>query len=823
MEFGEEQYQSFPVENSEENNAVEGMQYAETQEETGAVEYKEPAQPMFRNVIRWLVYAVVFLVPLWFLPFTADVREFNKQILLIIAASLGLVLYLVDIIKSGVVRYKPSSFYFPVFGLVGAGVISVIFSVNRMASLFGVGESRAAALITMTSLAVIFFLAVNIVEDKGKMLKKVMTASLALAFLFGILQIFGVYLFRGAGFASRAFNSVGSINMIGLLAAMSLAFFTSPGRNREDETESGWFVRAVRVLRYVGLVSAIFLAVLINWWPVWTVAFISLMASVALASASDASLVKNGRMRLFALPMALIVLGIFLMMINFNWTALKSKLPVEVAPAQRTSWGIALRSLKSRPLGHGAENFVIAYDKYKPSSIANTIFYQVRFGDATSEAANAAVEGGIPMVLAVLALLWFYGKELFGSVKRGFYGNKEAGAIWASSIGLLVAYFLYPFNTTAMTLLFLLLALGLISTSQREERVIDLESDAKYSFLGSLAFIAGLVLVLVAGYFSANNYIANAFLAKATKSSDPTKAIEYYVESANGNPSDARTYRLLSQTIVKQLANDLRNGSKKDESREDYNARVQNEIASAVNIALRATTADPADSQNWVNRGLVYENLLTLVGGADQAAINTYNESLARNPADPNTYLRIGNVHLAVAESLQRAVSRGQAGADVGAVRRQIDENLTGAAESYNKAVALYNNFGQALYNLAVVYDRQNKLPDAIKQFEKLRAGNSRDPSMAFQIGLLYYRNNQKDAAFNAWQQAVVLFPSYSNARWYLSLVYEERGDLANALKQVEEIERFNPDSEMVRERLDKLRSGKRTIPPEKVLDQKPL
>ena len=94
---------------------------------------------------------------------------------------------------------------------------------------------------------------------------------------------------------------------------------------------------------------------------------------------------------------------------------------------------------------------------------------------------------------------------------------------------------------------------------------------------------------------------------------------------------------------------------------------------------------------------------------------------------------------------------------------------------------------------------------------------------MAFQIGLLYYRNNQKDAAFNAWQQAVVLFPSYSNARWYLSLVYEERGDLANALKQVEEIERFNPDSEMVRERLDKLRSGKRTIPPEKVLDQKPL
>jgi len=646
---------------------------------------------------------------------------------------------------------------------------------------------------------------------------------LALAFLFGILQIFSVYLFKGAGFASRAFNSIGSVNMLGLLAAVSLALFISPGRNKEDESKSGWFAGVLRGLGYVGLVSAIFLVVLINWWPIWTVAFVSLMASVALASASDASLVKNGRMRLFALPMALIVLGIFLMMINFNWTALKSKLPVEVAPAQRTSWGIAFGALKARPLGHGAENFVIAYDKYKPSSIANSIFYQIRFGDATSEAANMAVEGGIPMILGALALLWFFGKELLNHVKMGFYGNKEAGVIWASILGLLVVYFLYPFNTTAMALLFLLLALGLVATSQDEERVIDLESAAKYSFLGSLAFIAGLVLVLVVGYFSTNNYIANAFLAKATKSSDPAKAIEYYVDSANSNSNDARTYRLLSQAVIKQLADELKNGPKKDESREDYNARVQNQIASAVNIALRATTVDPADSQNWVNRGLVYENLLTLVGGADQAAINTYNESLMRNPVDPNTYLRIGNVYLAVAENIQRALSRGQVGGDVSTARKQIDENLTKAGESYNKAVGLYNNFGQALYNLAVVYDRQNKLPDAIKQFEKLRAANPRDPSMAFQIGLLYYRNNQKDAAFIAWQQAVVLFPNYSNARWYLSLAYEERGDLVNALKQAEEIEKFNPDSEVVKERLAKLRSGQRTIPPEKVLDQEPL
>jgi tetratricopeptide (TPR) repeat protein len=124
---------------------------------------------------------------------------------------------------------------------------------------------------------------------------------------------------------------------------------------------------------------------------------------------------------------------------------------------------------------------------------------------------------------------------------------------------------------------------------------------------------------------------------------------------------------------------------------------------------------------------------------------------------------------------------------------------------------------------LAAVYDREGKVPEAIKQFEKLQTTNPRDPSILFQLGLLYYRNNQKDNAFQAWQQAVVLFPNYSNARWYLSLAYEEKGDLASALNQVEEIAKLNPDNEQVQQRLTQLKAGQRTIPPEKVLNKKPL
>ncbi len=768
----------------------------------------------FENIARWAVYISIFFVPLWFLPFTIDSREFNKQMLLVLTASVGLVAYLVNVIKSGLVKYRSSSFYLPIVGLVIANLASVIFSVNRTSSLFGVGEARADSLVTWISLSVIFFLAINTIEDRGKIMRKIVVASLVLTFLFGVLQILGIHLFWGTSFANRAFNSVGSLNMLGFLAAISLALFTSQG------TRDGGYLK---FLPYVGLALALFLIALINWWPIWTVAFTSLIASVALASASDASLVKLGKMRLFVLPMTLIVVGMFLMLVNFNLTYIKSKLPIEIAPSHKASWTIAFNSLKSRPMGFGAENFMVAYDKFKPTSVVNSIFYQVKFGDSTSEAANMVVEGGVLTILGVLALLWFYGRELLGNIKNGFYGNKEASAIWASSFAVLVAYFLYPFNVTLLFSLFIFIALGVLSTSQQEDKIINLESDAKYSFAGSLGFIVGLVVVMVAVYFSINNYVANIYLAKASGTSDRVKMIDYYATSANTNPKDARTYRLLSQAIVAQLADELKKGPNKDETQDSYNSRVQNQIASAVNVALRATVVGPADSQNWANRGFIYENLMNLVGGADQAAINTYNESLSRNPADPNTYLRIGNVHLAVADNAQKALSRGQAGANAASLRTQIDEQLNKAAENYNKAITLHNNFGQALYNLAVVYDRQNKLTEAIKQFEKLRAANPRDPSFAFQIGLLYYRDNRKDNALEAWRQAVLLFPNYSNARWYLSLVYEERGDLAAALNQVEEIEKFNSENELVKQRLVQLRSGQRTIPPGNVLDKQPL
>jgi tetratricopeptide (TPR) repeat protein len=823
------------------------------QQEQPVYEEQKPAGPSvserlermasspFKKIVRYLIYAAALLMPLWFLPFSADGLEFEKQTLLIAITGAGLILFLLDVIKSGLLKYKHSSFHWAFAGIILAGIISVIFSVNRFASIFGAAGRRDLSLISWVCFAILVFLAINVVEDRGKTLKNILTSSVVLALLFAALQTLGLFLLKGV-FAKNTFNTIGILNSVGILAAICLPLFLS----YEISGDHSKFDKFVKYFRYLGVVLSLFFLVLVNWYVVWIVAFVGLAALIALSSGSSR---LEDKVKNLAVPMTIIVLGIFLMLVNFNLASLKGKFPVEISPTFGTSLGIAKDSLMSRPLGYGLENFGIVYDKFKPTDIANTVFYQVGFDSGNATVINLAVEGGILMLLAFLSLVWFYGREFVSRIRGISASDKMLNSVWAASLGLLVAFFLYPLNMTLLFIFFSLLILLSLSFSAKastsessgfsdgsvpgydpenaQHKVIDLEGDAKYSFLSSLSFVVGLVLVLIGWYFTVNNYLSNVYLARALAGTNQTESINLLVKSANVNGQDTRPFRYLSQLLIIQLGNDLKSGPKKDETKENYNTRVQNELASAVNVARQATTINSFDAQNWANLAYIYQNLVGLVNGADQAAVGTYQEALKRYPANPDSYLQIGATYLTAAENLRSLINNppaDQAGKlNVDAIKAEIAKDLTLAEDNFKKSIGLYNNYGPALYDLSVVYDRQGKIPEAIKQFEKLQAANPNDPSIVFQLGLLYYRNNQKDNAFQAWQRAVVLFPNYSNARWYLSLIYEERGDLENALAQVEAIQKLNPDDQTVQQRLTQLQSGKRIIPPGKVLDQKPL
>src|SRR3989338_6267790 len=245
-------------------------------------EYSGSEETVYLKLCRAVVLAAVFLVPLFFLPWTTSVLEFNKQILLIGLSGAALILWLLHVVVSGRLLWRPNSVDAAVASVLVASVLATLFSVTRFKSLFGLSGSLSESLIVILALSIIYFATAHSFQDKGRWAKMVMAASLCLALLYGLLQLFGVHLFKYLNISAfkfteaDAFNSVGSINSLGFLGAAFLPVFYR-------------FRDSGKIYSYVGKAGAflaLVLLVILNWWALWVVAIAGMACLIAIESLS---------------------------------------------------------------------------------------------------------------------------------------------------------------------------------------------------------------------------------------------------------------------------------------------------------------------------------------------------------------------------------------------------------------------------------------------------------------------------------------------------------------------------------------------------------
>ncbi len=777
---------------------------------------KEGENSVYRTIVRWALMIGVFLTPIFFLPWTTSVLELNKGLLVLAVAGIGLIAWLLALVSSGRFAWRPNVFDKAVLAVLGATLVATVFSMARFNSLFGTASNLSASLIMVCAFTIIYFLIVNSVEDEGRALTNIITTSLSLVLLFGFLQIVGIHIFKYLNILkftdSSAFNSVGSVDGLGVLAAISLPLL---GGDKQK-------VSIFKYLNMLGLVAGVAILVILNWWVLWTIAIVGMAGWItfeSLAHDLPAGRQENFLGR-FIVPMTVIVIGVFLMVVNFNLTAVKSNLPVEVAPSFQLSGHVAKSVLKeSLVTGYGPTNFSLAFDKYGAGQLVDSTLSGVRFLAGTSEVFNAVVGGGILMILALLVVLWagVQGVSRYIRDKQAAH-RTHAQYVWATLCAVGAAFLLYPFNMTLMFMAYLILALAVLTLWGSTARVYDAEHNVAVSLASSLGFIGGLILVLVGAYFGVSAYIADAQYAKALTEQDVSKASADLVSAVNWNGQSDTYYRTASQAALALLSQELSKKAAPTDTQQP--TRIQNYMSSAINLAKTATDLGPRESLNWNNLGNVYQNLLGLVGGVDSLSASAYQKAAELRPGDPSFYNEIGNLYLAESQLLRQAASGNQNAAQL---NQQAVAALANAETNFKKAVDMSNNYGLAIYNLGIVYDQEGKLTDAIKQLEKIAPFNSDQPNLLFELGLLYYRNGDKDKAFATLQQVLVLQPNYSNALWYLALIYEERKDIPNAIIQLQKILAIgaNKDNQTVLDKLQQLQAGQAA--PTKGINQKPL
>jgi len=316
----------------------------------------------------------VFLVPLFFLPVTAEFYDFNKNYLLWLAVVVGFLLWGVKVVREQKLEIKSSPPFFSLFFWIIAGVLSTIFSsLNKVEALLLPG-----GLGTLLGLFLFYFLVLNLVEERQKIFWA-LTGSAA------VLALLTAYQFFGLGEKIIPSSS-------------PLAFARA-----KIWTPAGSFLGVVS-LNLVVLPSLFF----------W--------------------LFKNFKKN--PLKSAVAILLILVLLVS-GGLAVYQMLPGKPAALTllpySSAWAIAVEAFKQKPLlGVGPVNFISAFNRFRPVSFNLTDFWNLRFGVASSFLFQLWTELGLLGLAAFVFLLVSLGKY----IKRSKNISEFAGLIAAILLGL---------------------------------------------------------------------------------------------------------------------------------------------------------------------------------------------------------------------------------------------------------------------------------------------------------------------------------------------------------------------------------------------------
>jgi len=766
-------------------------------------------------VIRWSVYLAVFLIPLWISPITLDPLEINKQTLLVVVSIIALLAWFGRMMALRQVEFKRGVLNLIVLlYLVGYGIISW-FSDDRFQSFVGSDGLQQFSFLTVLCCSIMYFVISNNVRDL-KFVRNILyffVTSSSLVALYGALQILGAYPLWWADFTKAiTFNTIGTIYAMGifltigyvLINALILVMMTGG----EVFVPRGKWGLIAKIALVVGAVLHLIALILLDFWIIWVLLIVGSVLILAFA------IVRAGEFKAgpsFMLPMLTLVIAILLLLINLPLTL---NLPAEISPSIGASFDIAKSALQESPLvGSGPGTFNYDYTQYHSQAVNNTVFWNVIFDRANSHVLTLLATTGLVGVVLWLVLV------IMAAVRSviNLFKDKRA-EIWryilvVGTVFILavVAKFMYSSNFSTEFAFWMILGIlgALISRDWfRAEFKVSPRAALTMTFVFIILIVASVSVIYLVG----QRYYAEAVFAKAVRMDQNRESIDDVLAKVNSavrlNKYEDTYLRNLSAAVLAKF--NLEVSVQVPQEKAQY---VQGLINDMIVVARAAADTNPADVNNWGNLGFIYYNLMQFVQGADVFAIEGYEKAIELAPVNPVYYTQLAKTYILMADMRAPLIQSEDQNAAAEA-KTIVEESLAKAEQNLNKAIEVKLDYAPAHYQLALVYDRQGRLGDAISKMEQVAMADPRDVGVAFQLGLLYLRNEENEKAQNALEWAVELVPSYSNARWFLATVYENQGNIEAAIEQVEKVLELNPGNQTIEQRLNNLNEFGTSQPP---------
>jgi len=668
-------------------------------------------------VTKYSIYTAIFLTPIFFLPWTSDVLDFNKQALLLLLVMVSFFAWMLKVLVSGKVEINKNRIHIVVGILFLSYIFSTIFSVYRYGSFWGWPQITSEGLLSIMAIFLFYFLIVNIFSKNNIFTSVIVLFSSALIVeLIGILQLLKLFIFPLDFTKSVIFNTVGTIGSLGFFVAILL-----PLAMILLMASKNWW----KVLFIFQLVLSAVILFLINypiiWWAVILGSALVMIFGVFKKEFFDA--------RWLALPMFFLAISLFFMLLSgqVNWLPRGTN---EISLSHGATFQITLQAVKENPIfGSGPGTFAYDFLKFKNPDFNKSSLWNITLNRGSSKILDNLVTTGLLGFLAFLAVIIYpviLGIKFLIS-KKSAKVLEHSVSSWVLTSGFLIAfaaqvfaYFLYNSNIVLELVFFFLIA-GLVVSISEEKTRYELKSSSLltllFTFIFTLVFIFGLGLLILDG----QRYVAEVSYFKgllALQSNNLDDGIINLEKAASQNSSSDLYFRQLSRVYLFKLQDELSKGSQ-NPSEEEKN-KIQILAANSVNAGKIATDINPNNANNWSVRGYVYQSLMNV--GQQEAetwALTSYQEALKLDPNNPYLLMQEANVNFVL------ALRMGQDQIE------QKNQFLNQAKEKLEKAVDLNPNYSDVLYSLGLVYDSLGEKEKAIEKFTLVQQLNPQNNDIA--------------------------------------------------------------------------------------------
>lgn len=736
------------------------------------------ASKFLGRVICAVIYILIFLMSLFFVPFTSASRELSKLNLLVILVFLGLILWVVKLVfVDGKIKMRRTKLDAAILIFIAISGISTILSIDPIVSFLGFYGAPSGSFLEILSLGVFYFIIVNNFSEPYSLVKVFLASS--------FLTVLG-----GFAFASGLMIKILPNDVIVRYPAFRETFFSAVSHS------AGSFALflAVSFALAAGVVfenSAAMERIKQNRRPVATA------GNNKVNALFDA--VAGLLIPLSVILFLLILPKIFIPQNVIGNLALDKKTSLEIVKNKITEGDV-----KKILIGSGPDTFIYDFSRYKPENFNQTSNWNLRFDKSESGVIEQTASLGFIGVAAHLFMIAIFLLAAFNLSKHKSFLFK---AIFAGVLVLFLGYIFYrqdiALNFVFWTLLAEIAVLSRKSDETKSDKAgkllggalfskkIFLKSSLKWAIFGCAVMIifgAGFLIYQMGKFYNADIIYGKAL--ENIQSRNIGLAGDQLLDAASLNPYRYE-YRLFLAKLRLSEIDPLIN---RHETGKD-GAKINWFVDSAIKETKAAIELSPNNVVPYEFLGIAYRGIDTFTFGASDWSKKYFSRALELEPANPVLLTELGKSELAeLADSKEGAEQVGK-----------IDM----AISNFNKALDLKPDYFEASLQLALALEKKGELKAAIAQLDEIKNISKKElieigPEYSFNLGKFYYNDGRLDEAAAEFRIITEIYPNHSNAHYGLGLVYENMGMEKLALAEFKKVFDLNPERDDIMEKIRK-------------------